>query len=593
MLSADTATGTVLDTVGLNHPQPFSAVGVDFLDLESHCAELALHSLFEGYSHDILLNESGNDMLIGGDVRDLLRGGSGDDYLHGGTGCDLLRGGSGQDRLIGGIGQDLLVGDRGDDQLFGQVGDDLLIGNQGNDSLDGGTGRDRLLAGRGSDILIDRDGGDIFMGGHDGDQFWIGEGSLGATQIQDFQIGIDQLKFLELGVTFDQLSFRESDAGTSIFYQRQQLAVLHGVNSDDLTPGDFLLGDASIVEDLQIALDRASEQESPGATLAVVTPDGFVWTGAGGVGNLENQTPMQASDRLDVASVTKPMVSTIVLQLMQEGRLSLDDSLSQWLSEVSSQIENSETITLRNLLNHSSSIPDYFGEYSEALKVNPTQSGDPQEFLKYIDGKTADFQPGDGYSYSNTNYVLLGLVVEAVTGESLASLFRERIFEPLGMNDSFYAPQEVVPGGFQPGYTTFFSTDGTLEISPLSPTARGFGDGGVVSTADDLSRFPQALVNGELLAPTTFEQMVQDRYPGSDPLADFNYGLGLQEIRLTEDIELWGHTGGVQGSSTLMFYSPNQQFTVVTMNNINNITEDNVRQFGNEVVEAILSPHER
>lgn len=587
MLSTDTATWSVLDTVGFNNPQPFSATGADFLGLKSHSAELALHSLSRGYRHDILLDRSGNETLIGGDVHDLLRGGSGDDYLHGGSGRDLISGGSGQDQLIGGIGEDLLVGGCGNDQLFGQTGDDLLIGNQGNDSLEGGTGRDRLLGGRGSDILIDHDGGDIVSGGHDVDQFWIGDGTLGATRIENFQIGIDQLKFLELGVTFGQLSFRESDADTSIFYQGQQLAVLHGVNADDLTSRDFLFGDASLVEDLQIALNRASEQESPGATLAVVTPDGFVWTGAGGVGNLENQTPMRASDRLDVASATKPMVSAIVLQLMQEGQLSLDDSLSQWLPEVSSRIENRETITLRNLLNHTSGIPEYLGEYNQALKDNPTQSGSPQEFLKYIDGKPANFKPGDDFRYTNTNYVLLGLVVEAVTGESLASQLRERIFEPLGMNDSFYAPQEAVPGGFEPGYTTFFSTDGIPEVSPLSPTARGFGDGAVVATAADLSRFIQALVKGELLAPTTFEQMVQDRYPGSDPLAFFNYGFGLQQIKLTEDIELWGHTGGVQGSATQMFYSPNQQFTIVTLNNTSD--GDNV-QFGKEVIEAILTP---
>jgi D-alanyl-D-alanine carboxypeptidase len=212
MLSTDTATWPVFDTVGFNHPQPFSAAGADFLGLKSHSAELALHSLSGGYRHDILLDRSGNDTLIGGDIHDLLRGGSGDDYLYGSSGRDLESGGSGQDQLIGGIGEDLLVGGCGNDQLFGQAGDDLIFANQGNDSLEGGTGRDRLLGGRGSDILIDRDGGDIFSGRHDVDQFWIGDGTLGATRIEDFQIGIDQLKFLELGMTFDQLSFRESDA---------------------------------------------------------------------------------------------------------------------------------------------------------------------------------------------------------------------------------------------------------------------------------------------------------------------------------------------------------------------------------------------
>ncbi|NJN86229.1 MAG: beta-lactamase family protein [Leptolyngbyaceae cyanobacterium SL_7_1] len=287
------------------------------------------------------------------------------------------------------------------------------------------------------------------------------------------------------------------------------------------------------------------------------------------------------------------MVATIVLQLMQAGQLSLDDSLHQWLPEVGSQIENSETITLRNLLNHTSGVPEYLGEYNQSLETNPTRSGSPQEFLEYANGKPATFAPGDDVSYTNTNYVLLGLVIEAVTGESLASQLRDRIFKPLGMDNSFYAPQEGVPDGFQPGYTTFFSTDNTLEVSPLSPTARGFGDGGVVSTAADLSRFIQALTNGELLAPTTFERMVQDRYAGSNPLDFLNYGLGLQLIQFLEDVELVGHTGAIQGSATQMFYSPNQQFTVAAMNNTEIIDGDSTGfQFGTAVVEAILRSQE-
>ncbi|NJN86228.1 MAG: calcium-binding protein [Leptolyngbyaceae cyanobacterium SL_7_1] len=243
------------------------------------------------------LDRSGNDTLIGSDGWDLLRGGSGDDYLYGGTGRDLLSGGAGQDQLIGGVGQDVLVGGAGDDRLFGQSGRDRMVGNQGRDLLDGGTGRDRLWSDRGEDSLVDRDGGDYLSGGRDADQFQIGNGALGATQIKDFQIGVDQLKFLELGVTFDQLSFRESRGNTRISYQGQKLVVLQGVDVDDLTPRDFLFGDATLVEDLQTALDRASQQGSPGTTLAIVTPDGFSWTGAGGVSNLQDQTPMQAGDR--------------------------------------------------------------------------------------------------------------------------------------------------------------------------------------------------------------------------------------------------------------------------------------------------------
>ena len=298
--------------------------------------------------------------------------------------------------------------------------------------------------------------------------------------------------------------------------------------------------------------------------------DGSVWRGAAGIADLENGTPMSVDATMDIGSITKPMVAVTLLQLMQEDRVSLDDTLGQWLPDVSGKIENSETITLRQLLTHSSGIPDFLDDdFLAAIVSDPDHIWMPEDFLQLAYGESSNFAPGERHSYSNTNYTLLGLIIEAVTGDTLAGQLRSRIFAPLGMNDSSVVSESSMPGDFLRGYLDLAEYDlsEASEIIPVffHPTAQGFGEGGVVSSVADLARFSEALNNGELLAPQTFEQMQQESIAVDEDDQD-RYGLGI-DLLWTPNGTAIGHSGGFPGAGSLMYFMPEQQITIVTIEN--------------------------
>lgn len=438
------------------------------------------------------------------------------------------------------------------------------LGRADHDRLDGGTGQDHLFGEAGRDRLIDRDGGDVLVGGADADEFWIGNGTQGITQIRDFQLGRDRIKFTQLGITYDQLMFNRHGRHTLISYQDQPLVKLNNIRHP-LNANNFEFGDASLIPTLQAALETS---EAPGAAMYVITGDGFVWNGAVGLANLENGTPMPADAAMDIGSITKSMVAVLTLQLMQEGKLSLDDTLGQWLPNTVGKIENSETITLRQLLNHSSGIPEFLDDdFAEAVLSEPNRIWQPEDFLQLAYGEPGNFTPGERHSYSNTNYTLLGLIIEAATGDTLAGQLRSRLFNPLGMSaSSVVYDNEMAPNVLR-GYVDIQEIDPSAEsqLVPVffHPTAQGFGEGGVISSVADLARFSEALHSGELLHPDTFTLMQQESLPEENGT---RYGLGL-ELRNTSSGPLLGHSGGFPGAGSFMYFLPEQQLTIVTLEN--------------------------
>ncbi|MEL6813676.1 MAG: serine hydrolase [Cyanobacteria bacterium J06598_3] len=515
---------------------------------------------------DILKGRQGHDQLLGGAGDDRLLGGRGKDYLHGGDGHDVLLGGQGRDQLIGGSGDDVLRGQRGNDRLFGQAGRDRLFGGQGHDQLNGGTGRDVLRGGRGNDRLVDADGGDRLLGGAGADTFWIGDGSQGMTQVHDFKVGRDRLKFMTLGITYEGLTFKQRGHHTVIAFQGKNLAKLKNTQADTLQPDSFEFGDASLIEQLQNTLETSL---APGAAMAVVTADGSVWQGAAGLADIDAGTPMPTNAQIDIGSITKPIVAVTTLQLMQEGKLTLDDTLGQWLPEVIGNIENSETITLRQLLNHSSGIPDiYDDDFALSVLADLDRIWTPEDFIESVYGKQSDFSPGERFRYSNTNYTLLGLVIQAVTGDGLESQVRSRIFTPLGMDDSLMVSPSTQPDDFLRGYfdpaNYGLSEESQLLKVPFHPSLQGFGEGGIVSSVADLARFSEALNNGELLSPTTYQQMQAESVGGEDDIT--RTGLGIDVVS-TDYGTLIGHDGGFPGAAAAMYALQGENISVMTLEN--------------------------
>ncbi len=517
--------------------------------------------------------------------RDRFFGNIGNDALFGNSGNDWLDSQAGNDQLVGGSGDDRLVGSNDNDRLFGQAGQDNLLGGNGRDILDGGSGKDILNGGSGNDRLIDRNGGDWLTGGEGADQFWLGDGTDGITQITDFQRGRDRLRFLELGITFDKLALRDTTAGVVVSYKQRDLVQLTGITAAQLSANSIEVGSAALVDELQTILNQT--QQNPlfkGATLSVTTPDGSGWSGASGFADVETGRLIRSDDRLEIASATKPFVAVTVLQLVQEGKIDLDDSLSKWLPDVAAWLENGDRATVGQLLNHTSGMVDYLDAFTTGVFASPDLQGQPWTargvLSSYAYGRDSQSQPGS-YDYSNTNYVLLGLIVEEATGTSLAQQIRQRILQPLGMTETFYAPQERVIGGYSPNYVGIEGVPIQIDTQ-ANPTLLGAGASGMVSTATDMARFIGALRDGELLPPNRFEQMLR----GGKSENGLRYGLGIFSYRQPGVGMVIGHNGGLLSNSQ-MFYLPDGTIVVALKNGFDRNQPENNQLLYTQAFQAI------
>ncbi len=550
-----------------------ATVGNDFLMADRD--HTTLHGLagndtLRGASRqaNVLFGNEGNDRLYGGRQDDVLNGGSGHDRLFGDRGNDLLVGGSGDDYLWGGEGDDRLKGGSGRDQLFG---------DDGNDYLDGGAGFDILNGGKGNDDLFDYDGGDRLTGGSGKDVFGVGGAlSKSASVVTDFKIGQDQIKVLRLGAGFENLSFKDSKGGTIVFDGRQAIAELQGVKASRLKADSFIFGKAELATELQTNLTQslAEDPTATGLSSVVYAPDGTVWQGFAGVANRETNAPVDENSLFGIGSTTKPMVATVILQLMEEGKLKLTDTVSQWVPDLAKDVPNSDRITIKQLLGHTSGIPNYTESPGLLdLTKNPDilrREYTAKDLVGLIKGQPAIFEPGQSFSYGNTNYILLGEIVEKATGTNLASQLRSRIFEPLGMNQSFFASQEPVNSNNLT--RTYADLDGDGKLDYINEGLSWAGAAGaVVGTVADTAKFAQALFQGELLAPETLKMMIQDNSkfgresiypPGVESL---DYGLGVFSGGLTGIGNQLSHGGDTIGWHSQMIYLPDRQITTTVL----------------------------
>jgi D-alanyl-D-alanine carboxypeptidase len=301
---------------------------------------------------------------------------------------------------------------------------------------------------------------------------------------------------------------------------------------------------------------------APGAFAVVRSPSG-IRRAASGFANLAPKAQLRPADRFRVASVTKTFVATVVLQLAAERRLGLDDPVERWLPGV---VPHGNAISLRELLDHTSGLFDYDEDQAwiAARFADPGREWSPQELVAVATSHEPLFAPGTSWTYSNTNYVLLGLVVEAVTGRSLADELQARVFEPLDLDSTSFPAGTALEGRFAHGY--FVSRpplpppSGTLiDVSTiLSPSAWGAGQ--IVSNAVDVTRFFAALLRGRLLPAAQLETMKAEVVP-------HGYGLGLR-ISHTSCGEAFGHDGDVPGYRNVVWSSADGRRVVSLMVNV-------------------------
>ncbi|TVL90406.1 peptidase [Streptomyces sp. SAJ15] len=297
--------------------------------------------------------------------------------------------------------------------------------------------------------------------------------------------------------------------------------------------------------------------------LAVARKGRETWSGHAGTADLETGAPRRSEERYRVGSITKTFVATVMLQLEAEGRLRLDDTVDRWLPGlVRGNGHDGRRITLRQILGHTSGISSYTEDPGFQRTVFGTDflrhrydTWTPRQIVELAMTHRPDFPPGSGWHYSDTNYILAGMVIDKATGHSYAHEIEHRILRPLGLNSTELPGTEArIPEPSGRAYSKLTGTLGgrpepgsvTYDVTDLNPSLAGAA-GEIVATARDLNRFYQALLSGKLLRPRQLKEMTTTVPVGAG--SNVFYGLGLMKLT-TPCGDLWGHSGGIHGSSS-------------------------------------------
>ncbi|QWG81804.1 MULTISPECIES: serine hydrolase domain-containing protein [Bacillus cereus group] len=299
--------------------------------------------------------------------------------------------------------------------------------------------------------------------------------------------------------------------------------------------------------------------------LAKTSEGGKTWSYAAGVANLSSKKPMKTDFRFRIGSVTKTFTATVVLQLAEENSLSLDDSIEKWLPGViQGNGYDDKQITIRQLLNHTSGIAEYTRSKGFNL-MDTKKSYRAEELVKMGISMPPDFAPGKSWSYSNTGYVLLGILIETVTGNSYAEEIENRIIEPLELSNTFLpGNSSVIPGTKHArGYIQLDGASEPKDVTYYNPSM-GSSAGDMISTADDLNKFFSYLLGGKLLKEQQLKQMLTTVPTGEDALG--RNGLGIYETNLPNGVSIWGHGGSIPGFVT---FAGGKHTLAVNLNSLN------------------------
>lgn len=326
-------------------------------------------------------------------------------------------------------------------------------------------------------------------------------------------------------------------------------------------------------------LEKMAELRVPGSIVLVDLPGHRRWLTALGTADLETGAPMRTADHMRIGSVTKTFTATVILQLVDQGRLGLDDPVSRHLHGV----HGGKKITVRQLLNMTSGLVNFTEdvEFNAALDADLDRAWEPKDLLPFWSGKTPYFKPGEGSHYSNTNYLLLGEIAEAVTDKPLDRLMRRRIFKPLGMHHTLLPERAsaAIPAPHPRGYNFGTNTDANnaylAALAGLEQEAQvtagpneipsdatfwspsyTWADGGAISTAHDLAIWAKALAAGSLLTERTQAERLN---------FVSGYGLGVEHVPFGD---LLGHNGAIPGFQTFVGRQRHRHVSIVVLANL-------------------------
>lgn len=297
-----------------------------------------------------------------------------------------------------------------------------------------------------------------------------------------------------------------------------------------------------------------------------------------GLADIDNGIPATTDSLYRIASITKPFVATLMLQAVEEGLVTLDDPIANYLpDEVVNRVENAESATIRQMLQMTSGIYSYTDSepFDDAVFDNPNYAWTAEETIAFAYDEEAYFPVGEGYYYSNTNYNLAQMILESVTGEALADLLQTQIFAPLGMESCYLETPDVFAQHIVRGYDFYDDYEDVTTIND----GIGLGDGGIVCNATDLAKFLPGLES--ILTEASLDAMLDVVDDGDG--GQYGLGIGYDE---TEFGVVVGHDGATGGFQSIMQYLPDEDLIVVILTN--DFTSEIIEDLAYDVLDLTL-----
>ena len=314
--------------------------------------------------------------------------------------------------------------------------------------------------------------------------------------------------------------------------------------------------DQQLIAELDKMLAEQFKPNEPGATALVAKNGRIVYKKAFGMADLELAVPMQTDHIFRIGSITKQFTAVAILQIMEQGKLDLQDEITKFIPGYPVQ---GNKITIEHLLTHTSGIKSYTGmpDYGDMMSRDVT----PEEMIDYFKNEPMEFAPGTAFRYNNSGYFLLGYIIEKITGQAYAEYLEENIFRPLGMTSSMYADDRIILRNRAGAYS--MGDEGFENAHPVSMT-QPYAAGSILSTVEDLFKWHQAIHAHQLVTKATLDKAFS-RYRLTDGKeTDYGYGWFLGYVQESPAIE---HGGGIPGFSTMAIYVPGEDVFVAVFAN--------------------------
>lgn len=307
----------------------------------------------------------------------------------------------------------------------------------------------------------------------------------------------------------------------------------------------------------QSAQDILQKTGAPSASVAVVEDAKLAWTKAYGTANLETKTPATSTMRYSIGSISKQFTAAALLMLQEEGRLSLDDKVIRWLPELT----RAGDVSIRHLLSMTSGYQDFWPQ--DYVMPGMLEDAPAQKILNEWAKKPLDFEPGSKWQYSNTNYVIAGVIVERVSGMPFFEFLQKRIFTPLGMTSVRDSDQAALPAEDPMRYHRY----GLAPVRTAPKEGRGwmYAAGGLAMTAADLAKWDIAMIEQKLLRPESWRAMQTETLLTSG--AGTNYGLGVG-VATVDGRRVISHGGEVSGFTARNEVYPDERAAIVVFTNL-------------------------